>query len=146
MSMKIAKISVSVATPIRGLITKKRPRRMPSTDKAPMPLDPMRAYGGPGGEGFSGHDRSIFPTISLTLASRDNKLGQPSPKIVHLGEAPDLDSVASYLGRSFGKGANTIMPTTMKEGFFFCSVGILLLVVSGCGAGGGGEGESGASH
>jgi len=33
----------------------------------------------------------------------------------------------------------------MKAGSFFCCVGILLLVVSGCGAGGGGgEGESGA--
>ena len=40
MSMKIAKISVSVATPISGLITKKRPNRMPSTDKAPMPQPP----------------------------------------------------------------------------------------------------------
>jgi pimeloyl-ACP methyl ester carboxylesterase len=62
-----------------------------------------------------------------------------------LGEAPDLDLVVSYLGGSFGKGANTIMPQTMKAGsFFFCCVVILLLVVSGCGAGGGGEGESGA--
>jgi hypothetical protein len=65
-----------------------------------------------------------------------------------LVEAPDLDSVASYLGGSFGKGANTIMPQAMKAGSFFCCVVILLLVVSGCGAGGGGAGESGvgASH
>jgi len=40
MSMKIAKINVSVATPIRGLITKKSPKRMPSTDKTPMPQPP----------------------------------------------------------------------------------------------------------
>ena len=38
--LKIAKMNVSVATPIRGLITKNRPKRMPSTDKAPIPQPP----------------------------------------------------------------------------------------------------------
>src|SRR5215210_7097 len=71
---------------------------------------------------------------------------QATPKIVYWGEAAELDSVASYLGGSFGKGANTFMPQTMKAGSFLCCVVTLLLVVSGCGAGSGGEGESGASR
>ena len=41
MSMKIAKMNVSVATPISGLITKKSPKRMPSTDI----LGPKEALG-----------------------------------------------------------------------------------------------------
>ena len=40
--MKIPKINVTAATPIRGLITKIRPMRRPSTDKIPMPQPPPR--------------------------------------------------------------------------------------------------------